>query len=1266
MIKQFWFVFLLIFYTSLSFSQREANIWYFGKKAGLDFNSGTPIPLTDGQMSTFEGCATISNASGQLLFYTDGVTVWNKKQQIMSNGTGLLGHSSSAQSATIVQKPGSLNLFYIFTTDNEHDPDGFRYSVVDLTLDNSNGAVTSDKNILIRTPSIESLGVTKHANGTDFWIVNHGWESNTFYAYQLSSSGLSSAAVTTSIGAVIEGVGFQAAAFIKISPSGSKLAFTSVADIAQLFDFNTATGVLSNPVTLNTEGGELYGVEFSPTENALYLSNTLANKIYQFNLLASDIRASELLIYYSEKYPGALQLGPDSKIYVAVYGQDKIGVINNPNIIGTGCDLQIAGVDLGGRISNTGLPSFNQSFFFKPSIKLSNTCVNQTTTFELNTNLNVTNAIWNFGDGNISNDINPTHAYTIPGTYTVSVTAATSLGTGTNTRDIVISAIPTSTAPQDILICDNNNDGLHTFDLRTQDTAILNGQDPNLFTVNYFANNVVIASPGTYINTVAYQKETITAEVSNKANGECKSITTFDIDVFDTPLPNLPTAIPNLTSCDNTSVGTDSDGKVIFNLTQRATAILNGQSPSQFVISYFKDSALTQAIATPNTYQNTTAPETIFVKVVNKDHPDCKATTSFKLEVFVLPVITSIVDLKQCDDDIDGFSIFNLEEAINKITANSVTEIISFHKTLPDAQNNSNAISNQTAYQNQIVSADKVYVRVANGNSCYRIAQLNLIVSTTQIPPAYSKTFIQCDDAVLGTNNDGISSFDFSTVTGDIKSIFPSGQLLDITYYQNIADALAEKNAIADISNYRNTSSPNMQQIFIRVDSRLNNDCLGLGGYITLKVEPIPVVKTIEKNHCDDNQDGLFAFDTSGLEQELLNGLTNVTVSYIDQNNNPLPSPLPNPFVTASQIVKVVITNNTPTACSYNSTITFVVDDLPEVFTVDSALTTVCDDEQDPVLQDGKYAFDTSSFESALLGTQSGMIVNYYDSNNNLLPSPLPNPFVTSSQKIKVEIVNLKNSNCSASTNITFVVNPVPKITLTGEELVCSNLPTFTKQIDAGLLDLNTINDYNYQWSWNGTTIPNETNYSLTVNKEGIFTVDVSNKLTQCQRTRTIKVSASDIASNVIAVVNESNTISVSVSGNGDYVYALDDQNGDYQVGNTFLNVPAGIHTVYIKDQNGCGTVLKEVAVFGIPAFFTPNQDGYNDYWNIEGVNATSKAKTSIQIFDRYGKLLKQIDPMGQGWDGIYLGIQMPADDYWYVVKLEDSRIFKGHFALKR
>ncbi|HEU4789524.1 MAG TPA: T9SS type B sorting domain-containing protein, partial [Flavobacterium sp.] len=720
-------------------------------------------------------------------------------------------------------------------------------------------------------------------------------------------------------------------------------------------------------------------------------------------------------------------------------------------------------------------------------------------------------------------------------------------------------------------------------------------------------------------------------------------------------------------SCDNTTIGTDADGKVIFDLTQKATSILNGQLATQFLISYYKDAGLTQAILTPVTYQNTNPSETIFVKVVNKDNPNCTATTSFKIEVFSLPVITNTVDLKQCDDNIDGFSVFNLEEAITKITANSAVESISFYKTLADAQNNSNTITNTTAYTNQTVSIDKVFVRVTNNNGCFRIAQLNLIVSTTQIPLTFSKTFAQCDDAIAGTNTDGIASFDFSEVTQNIQDIFPSGQLLDITYYQNVTDALAEKNAIADISNYRNTSSPNSQSIYIRVDSKLNNDCLGLGGYITLTVESIPIVQSMKQNHCDDNQDGQYAFDTSTVQTNLLNGLTNVTVSYFDQNNNTLPSPLPNPFLTVSQTLKVVVANNTATACTFDTTLQFIVDDLPEAFPIATSLTTVCDDETDPVLQDGKYAFDTSSFQTTILGGQTGMTVNYFDKNNNALSSPLPNPFVTATQNVKVEVINPVNPTCTATTIIPFVVNPVPNIELAGDELVCSDLPTFTKIINAGLLDETQKNNFTYAWTLDQNSIANEINYDLTVNNKGIYKVETTNNQ-GCSKTRTITVNASDKATVKVDIVDLSseNSITVLAKGAGDYVFSLDNEFGDYQNSNVFTNVSAGIHTVFVKDLNGCGIVPQEVAILGIPNYFTPNQDGYNDNWNLKGVNNVFNAKTTVRIFDRYGKLIKEISPVGDGWDGTYIGQQMPATDYWYSIQLEDGRIFKGHFALKR
>ena len=480
---------------------------------------------------------------------------------------------------------------------------------------------------------------------------------------------------------------------------------------------------------------------------------------------------------------------------------------------------------------------------------------------------------------------------------------------------------------------------------------------------------------------------------------------------------------------------------------------------------------------------------------------------------------------------------------------------------------------------------------------------------------------------------------------------------------------MSEKNAITNISNYRNIGYPDTQKIYIRVDSQINNDCLGLGSHITLNIERIPIVQPLTLIHCDDNQDGKYAFDTTNLQTQLLNGLTNVEVTYFDQNNVLLSTPLPNPFVTASQKLKVIVKNKLPKACSFESSIDFVVDDKPEAFAVPSNLTSICDDEADPSLQDGKFAFDTTTFLDIILGGQTGMKVKYFDASNNFLFNSLPNPFETATQSIKVEVINPKNTTCTATLMLPFIVKPVPKIALTGDELVCSDLPSFTKVLDAGLLDGSPTTDYSYVWSFNGNAIAGETNYTLTVNTAGLYTVQVTNNQ-GCSRTRTFTVVASDkakITDVKIVDLAESNSIMVSVAASlGDYVYALDDENGSYQTANVFTNVSAGIHTIYVKDLNGCGIERKEISVLGIPNFFTPNDDNYNDYWNIKGVNASFNANTIIYIFDRYGKLIKQINPQSQGWNGTFNGQQMPASDYWYSIQLEDGRVFKGHFALKR
>ncbi len=1066
---------LLLLLPILAFPQGEASIWYFGNQAGISFASGSPVALTNGQLATSEGCAVLSNTAGTLMMYTDGQTIYNANHQIMINGSGLFGNWSSSQSATIVPKPGSNNLFYVFTLDSYAGVNGFRYSVVDMSLDGGLGAVTAEKNILVYTPSNEKLAVVKHANGSDYWIVTHGWNNNTFNSHLLTSSGLSALPVQSNIGTVIGGNTDNVWGCMKIAPNGSKLAICNALLNAQLFDFDISSGIVSNPITLyNTNG--TYGVEFSPNSELLYVSvsDPAPYKIIQYDLNASDIVGSAYIHSQSDIFPWALQTGPDGKIYIAEFSQTKLGVINNPNTIGVGCSVQYDAIDLAGKVCDLGLPTFITSYFYTPAIQLNNTCEGDAVSFSFNTNQTILSANWNFGDGTTSNAISPTHTYTTAGTFPITVTITTPQGTGSNNRDVII-------YPRPVLL-----------------------------------NNTVT--------------------------------------------------------------------------------------------------------------------------------------------------------LKQCDDNNDGFSAFNLKEAENTFVASTTGLTFTYFENPTDAQNNNVAasITNPTVYTNQIVSNDVVYVRVENVHGCFRVGTLNLNVSTTSIPSSFQNVFTICDDVLSGSNTDGIATFNFSSVTSQIQALYPVGQLLTIKYYKNQADALAEQNAIADTSNYTNIGYPNTQNIYVRVDSQVNNDCLGLGHHITLNVERIPFIENLVLNHCDDNQDGIFGFDTSNLQTTLLNGLAGVSITYKDQNGNPLPSPLPNPFVTTSQTITARATNNTTTACYDEATIQFIVDDLPEAFPITSTLTTVCDDEVNPISQDGLFPFNTSTFQATILGSQTGMLVNYYDANGAALPSPLPNPFTTTTQTITAEVINPINTTCKATLSIPFIVKPTPRINTTGTELVCSNNPNFIKTIDAGLEDVSTINNFSYQWFLDGTILSGQTNYSLVVNTEGSYKVVVTNAQ-NCSKTRTITVTASNIATIENIVINDlsdNNSILVNVSGLGDYEYSLDGEN--YQISNIFYNVSSGLYTVYVKDTNDCGIAEKDISLLGIPNYFTPNNDGYNDYWNINGVSTTYNAKTTISIFDRYGKLIKEILPLSKGWDGTYNGKNAPSSDYWYVINLEDGRTFKGHFSLKR
>lgn len=465
-----------------------------------------------------------------------------------------------------------------------------------------------------------------------------------------------------------------------------------------------------------------------------------------------------------------------------------------------------------------------------------------------------------------------------------------------------------------------------------------------------------------------------------------------------------------------------------------------------------------------------------------------------------LPTINSPVTLIQCDNDIDGISFFNLTEANDEISSNAINETFTYYLSNSAAISgdvtSADYISSPITYENNSSPfSDMVWARVENSFGCSSVSSIQLNVGISQIPTGTINEILnRCDDFLDingndNTNNDdrdGIATFDFSYVETIVKDYFLP-QTPTVTFYRNEADALAENDAIINTSNYRNIGYPNMQQIYVRVDSQIGNDCQAFGPYITLNVEALP-------------------------------------------------------------------------------------------------------------------EFEAES----------------------------------------------------------------PRI-------ICSSDPTFNISLEP--LEVNSSETFTYEWNFEGDVI--STNAVLNnVSTPGTYSLTLTKTDgTSCSRTRDIVVESSEIANITIeditiVDISENNTVTIDTSniGRGNYEFALIEEDSNlmnYQTEPVFTNVRAGFYTLFVREDI-CGTVEIPLSVIGSRKFFTPNGDGINDFWQIQGIDENTQPNTIISIFDRYGKLIKQISPTSRGWDGTFNGNRLPTDDYWFRVMLEDGREFKGHFTLKR
>lgn len=367
--KQFSLSIIFFLYLATVFSQINRNkIWYFGEKAGLDFNFVPPIPLNNSAMNQDEGCASISDLNGNILFYTDGRKIWNRNHQLMPNGIGLTGGISSSQSALIVPKPSSNNIFYVFTVPSQSNIVPFSYSIVDMSLAAGLGDVT-DKNVPLYGPVDEKVTGTLKSNGIDYWIIAKGTANDVFVSYSLTAGGLNPVPITSHAGGFFSNFSDKQG-YARMSPNGAKLCVGYVfSGICQLFDFDINTGIVSNPIDLHMN--RPYGIAFSPDNSKLYvMENTYDCRIWQYNLLAGsplDIQNSAYIVAQPVINPGYVELGcgmalgPDEKIYACYYHRKYLSIINEPNQAGIACNYVHVGVNVGNGKNSLGLP--NQVYY---------------------------------------------------------------------------------------------------------------------------------------------------------------------------------------------------------------------------------------------------------------------------------------------------------------------------------------------------------------------------------------------------------------------------------------------------------------------------------------------------------------------------------------------------------------------------------------------------------------------------------------------------------------------------------------------------------------------------------------------------------------------------------------------------------------------------------------------------------------------------------------------------------------------------------------
>ncbi|MCX6305710.1 MAG: gliding motility-associated C-terminal domain-containing protein [Bacteroidetes bacterium] len=451
-------------------SQKQAGVWYFGEKAGIDFRTGSAVALTDENvMNALQATSSICDSMGNFRFFTNGRIAWDRTFSRMPNATVLDGYPGVTQPCLIVPYPGNESLYYIFTIDlitydhndsTKYTTKGLSYTLIDMKLRGDSGdAVSAVLNKPLLSPVCQKITAVANRDQKGIWVIAHKWESNEFYAYLVTNAGIASpviSAVGSTHSAVSKLARNNAMGYMKCSPDGSKLALAITYDkLIEVFDFDNGSGKLTNPKSFHVAKSVLnpyaiefspdslnpYGIEFSPDSKKLYstvldyLGGVFPRRptyIFQFDLV-NGLNTPVIIDSVAGVRMNAMQLAIDGRIYLSRTNnhnskRDSLDVIYNPNRLGTACNFNLlqhvpgSRFDLSGRKSMYSLPNFVQSYVNIPPFTWDSVCHGNNTQFHITNTANIDSLTWDFGDKGTSGIPDPMHEYASPGKYWVKLT----------------------------------------------------------------------------------------------------------------------------------------------------------------------------------------------------------------------------------------------------------------------------------------------------------------------------------------------------------------------------------------------------------------------------------------------------------------------------------------------------------------------------------------------------------------------------------------------------------------------------------------------------------------------------------------------------------------------------------------------------------------------------------------------------------------------------------------------------------------------------